>query len=264
MNIFNLKGRTAIVTGGGSGIGLGIAWAYAEAGANVVLADLDGKTAEQAVQKLRAEGYEALAVRTDVTDIESFEKALELGEKTYGTIDILVNNAGITLSEDVFDISLASWRRIFEVNTEAVFFCSQAFAKRLKDKGKGGNIVIISSNAAKCTFNRQAHYNASKAAVANLAQSLSKEFSLYGINVNAVCPGGTDTEMLHACMLDAIDESGDPDLTVENLREMWGAPCLGRLIKPIEVGRVAVFLSTEAATIIRGQAITIDAGSTPY
>ena len=264
MSTFDLSGRTAIVTGGGSGMGSGIARAYAEAGANVVIVDMNATFAEDAARMLCTEGHRAIGVRADVTDTASFEAALDAGETAFGTVDILANNAGITRSEDVFDILPASWEKIFAVNTEAVFFCSQVFAKRLKVKGVGGNIVIIASNAAKSTFNGQAHYNASKAAAANIAQSLAKELCSYGINVNAVCPGGTDTEMLRYCMLDAIEKSGDPNLTLEDLRKAWGAPCLGRLIQPIEIGRVVAFLSSEAATIIRGQAITVDAGSTPY
>ena len=96
----------------------------------------------------------------------------------------------------------------------------------------------------------------------NIAQSLCKELWSYGINVNAVCPGGTDTAMLRACMEDAV--RADPSLTVEQLRVAWGAPCLGRLIQPVEVGRVVAFLSSDAATIIRGQGIKVDAGATPY
>ena len=264
MNAFDLSGKTALVTGGGSGMGFGIATAYAEAGANVVIADLNAAFAEEAAAKLVAQGHHAIGVHCDVTDPASFCAAMDAGLQAFGTMDILCNNAGRVMIEDVFDTSQDSWDKIFAVNTKAVFFCSQAFAARLKQQGKGGNIVIISSNAAKSTFVGQVSYNASKAAAMNIAQSLSKEFCSYGINVNAVCPGGTDTEMLRYCMEDAVKKSGNPSLTVEDLRKAWAAPGIGRLIQPIEVGRVVVFLSSPAAHIIRGQAITIDAGATPY
>lgn len=260
--LFTLEGRTALVTGGASGMGFGIATAYCEAGANVVIADINAAVAEAAAEKLQQEGYHAIGLRADVTDQEDFKNALLAGEKKFGVVDILCNNAGITRNDSIFDITPESWDKIFALNTKAVFLCSQAFASRLVELKHGGNIVIIASNAAKSTFNGQAHYNASKAAAMNIAQSLCKELWSYGINVNAVCPGGTDTAMLRACMEDAV--KADPSLSVEQLRVAWGAPCLGRLIQPVEVGRVVAFLSSDAATIIRGQGITVDAGSTPY
>ena len=260
--LFTLEGRTAIVTGGASGMGFGIATAYCEAGANVVIADINEQVAADAAKTLCDQGYKAIGVQADVTDPENFKKALLAGEKEFGVVDILCNNAGITRNDGVFDITSENWDKIFALNTKAVFLCSQVFARRLVELKHGGNIVIIASNAAKVTFNGQAHYNASKAAAMNIAQSLSKELWSYGINVNAVCPGGTDTAMLKACMEEAI--KADPSLTIEQLRVAWGAPCLGRLIQPVEVGRVVAFLSSDAATIIRGQGITVDAGSTPY
>ena len=243
-------------------MGLGIATAYCEAGANVVLADINEAAVADAAAKLCEQGYRAIGVSADVTDPNDFKNALLVGEKEFGVVDILCNNAGITRNDSVFEITPEKWDKIFALNTKAVFLCSQAFAARLVELKHGGNIVIISSNAAKSTFNGQAHYNASKAAAMNIAQSLCKELWSYGINVNAVCPGGTDTAMLKACMEDAI--KADPSLTLEQLRVAWGAPCLGRLIQPVEVGRVVAFLSSDAATIIRGQGITVDAGSTPY
>ena len=266
LNTFDLTGRTALVTGGGSGMGFGIATAYAEAGANVVIADLNEEYIQNSTRKLTEQGYAAIGCKVDVSSIASFEVALEEGWRIFGKVDILANNAGITINEDALDITEQNWDKIFTINTKAVFFCSQAFAKRLKQHGLGGNIVIIASNAAKSAIAGQVHYSASKAAAANLAQGLAKEFSRLGINVNAICPGGTDTGMLLHCMEDTIEKSGDPTMTVERLRIDWGtrAPLLGRLIQPIEIGKAAVFLSSEAATIIRGQSISMDGGGTPY
>lgn len=265
MSYLQLKDRTAVVTGAATGIGFGIARAYAEAGANVVILDLNIEKAKDAAKKIEEEfGGKAIALKCDVTNTAEFNNCLDEAIKVFGKVDILANNAGITLIENVLEITKETWEKVFSINTTAVFLCSQAFAKKIIEQNIPGNIVMIASNAAKLTFNGQAHYNASKAAVANMAQSLAKEFAQYNINVNAVCPGGTDTEMLRYCMEDAVKKSGDPNLTVEDLRKAWGAPCLGRLIQPIEVGRVVVFLSSAPATIIRGQAITIDAGATPY
>jgi NAD(P)-dependent dehydrogenase (short-subunit alcohol dehydrogenase family) len=264
MNIYELKEKTAIVTGGGSGIGFGICEALCDAGANVVIGDYKQALAMSAAEKLNAKGYLALGVHMDATDPDSFSECMKAGNEKFGTLDILVNNAGITISEDVFAITKTTWDKVFDLNTRGLFLCSQAFAKFLVDHKKGGSIVNIASNAAKVTFIGQVHYNASKAAVVNITQSLAKEFAQYKINVNAVCPGACDTDMLRDCMIAVVESAKNPNITIESLRKDWSLPQLGRLSQPIDIGRVVVFLASEAAVIIRGQSISVDAGSTPY
>lgn len=264
MSIFNLDMKTALVTGGGSGMGFGISEALCAAGANVVIGDLSEKLAMEAVEKLNTKGYHVLGMRMDVTNVDSFNACMSLGVKKFGTLDILVNNAGVTIIEDVFNITECTWDKVFDLNTKGLFLCSQAFAKFLVENKKGGSIVNIASNAAKVTFVGQVHYNASKAAVVNITQSLAKELAPYNINVNAVCPGACDTEMLRGCMEAAVEKANDPSVTIESLRKTWGPVQLGRITQPIEIGRVVAFLASDAAIIIRGQSISIDAGNTPY
>ena len=125
----------------------------------------------------------------------------------------------------------------------------------------GGNIVNVSSNGAKVCFADMADYNASKAAVMNLTQSMALEWAPDGINVNAVCPGAVDTAMLRKCMEESMRLYGG---TIEEMRKTWGPPQLGRLIQPYEVGRVIRFLASEDAAIIRGQSTSVDAGNTRF
>ena len=259
-----LKNKTVLITGSGSGIGAGIARALGESGAQVVVADIDGEAAYRTANSLGKDGIEAFAIKMDVTDAADIDKAYKAAEKEFGKLDVLVNNAGISMVEDALCIDMKDWDKIFDINVSGLFLCCRQFAQYKKAKGKGGVIVNIASNAAKVCFDGYAHYNASKAAVVNITQSLAKEFAPLGINVNAVCPGAVDTAMLRRGMERAIEGSPDPKPTIEDLRAAWGPPQLGRLIQPIEVGRVVAFLASDAAVIIRGQSISIDGGATPY
>lgn len=260
----NFQKQVVCITGGGSGLGEGIAQAFTEQGAAVVLADVNVKKAQTVADKLVAAGHKAIVVKMDVTDEEDVLKALREASAQMGKIDVLVNNAGITKMQNLEDISKEDWDTIFAVNVRGLFRCCQVFAAMLKERGATGKIVNIASNAAKVTFPGQAHYNASKAAVANMTQSLAKELAP-AINVNAVCPGAIDTEMLEYCMKQTIAmalEGQKPDIAT--LRATWGPMQLGRLIQPVEVGRVVAFLASDEAIIIRGQSISLDAGNSPY
>ncbi len=257
-----LQNRVAFVTGGASAMGRGIARALLEEGAKVVLGDLDDARLEAAKKELSAYGT-VLQTKLDLTDTGSIESALDAAERAYQTVDILVNNAGVCLGRPIMEIPQKTFDLTFAVNVSGLFNMSRAFVKRLIAKGKPGNILNISSNAAKVCFEGMADYNASKAAVANLTQSMAKEWAKNGINVNAVCPGAVDTDMLRNCMLDTEKATGGK-VTVADCRKTWGPPQLGRLVQPYEVGRVVAFLVSDAAVIIRGQAISIDGGNTPY
>lgn len=265
MGCYELKDKVVLITGGASGLGRGIGQAVAELGAAVVAADVRREQAEEAAEALRQQGFRAAAVEMDVTDEAGIAGAVDFAVAEFGRLDVLVNNAGITRMQSIEDITAQDWERVFAINVGGMFQCCRIFSNYLRREGRPGRIVNIASNAAKVTFPGQAHYNASKAAVVNMTQSLAKELAPYGINVNAVCPGAVDTEMLRYCMLRTIEDApADAKPTVEDLRACWGPPQLGRLIQPIEVGRVVAFLATDAAEIVRGQSISIDGGNTPY
>jgi NAD(P)-dependent dehydrogenase (short-subunit alcohol dehydrogenase family) len=172
-----------------------------------------------------------------------------------------VNNAGVVALDNVLDIPLKDWDLLFDVNVKGLFLASQLAARQMIAQGTGGSIVNIASNAGKVGFPAQAHYNATKAAVINLTRSMALELAPSKINVNAVCPGAVDTPMLLECAVWITERSGgDPRALVQT----FAPPQLGRLIQPIEVGRVVAFLASDEAAIIRGQSINVDAGATPY
>lgn len=257
----SLQDKVVIVTGGGRGIGEGISLAFAEAGAKVIIAGRNEENNHNVVMKIREHGGAASSIRMDVTKDEEIENAIGEAIKEYGKVDVLVNNSAVDTYEDAIELSLEEWDYVFNVNTRALFRCSQLFARTLIQNKWGGAIINIASNAGKNGFLRQVHYNASKSAVISITQSMSKELAEFGINVNALCPGAVNTEMLRDVMLSTISNSGEK-VTIEELKKEWAPQQLGRLIEPIEVGRVVVFLASEDAKIIRGQAINIDAGMT--
>ena len=248
---FDITGKVAIVTGGASGIGRAIAFALAESGANVVIADraLDG--AEEMAREIESAGGKAIATKTDVTDSKEVEQMAQRTIEKFGKIDILINNAGIIARSPVMDMKEDELDRTFEVNLKGVVLCSQAVARHMIEQ-KSGKIVnmgsSLSSRASVCNLSGGgADYCASKAAVQALTRSLAMELGPYGINVNAVAPGTTNTPM-H-----------------EGLWEMatiyfQNSVPLGRLAEPEDIADVVVFLVTDAARYITGQTIHVNGG----
>lgn len=265
INFDSLEGRAAFVTGGTSAMGKGIARALLDKGAKVFLADLSPEKLRDTKNELEAEtdGGCVDCAELDLLVPGSAERAFNRAVESFGKIDILINNAGVCLIRNVMELSDRDIDTTFGVNVKGLLNISRLFAKRLIAGNLEGNIVNIASNAAKITFSDQTDYCASKAAIVNITQSLAKEWAKYGINVNAVCPGAVDTDMLLYCMEDAVKKSGGT-VTIEDCRRTWGAEQLGRLAQPVEIGRVVAFLSGKAAVVIRGQAINVDAGATAY
>jgi NAD(P)-dependent dehydrogenase (short-subunit alcohol dehydrogenase family) len=254
-----LEGRVVLVTGAGRGIGRGIAEALAEAGAALALGDLGDGARETAVAVV-AGGGRALALSMDVTDRASLDAGAARALETFGRIDGWVNNAGVLRMNAALDVSPEDWDAEVRVNARGVLAGCQAAARAMAPRG-GGAIVNVASNAGKVGYPNMAVYNATKAAVISLTRSLAAEWADRGINVNAVCPGGVDTPMLRA-----VAEWLSPRLGVgvDALHAQMVPKQLGRHVKPIEVGRVVAFLLSDRASIIRGQALNVDGGDTPY
>lgn len=254
-----LAGRTIAVTGAARGIGAGIAAAVLEAGGNAVLIDLDPAAATETARQLDPDGARTLALAADVTDAASLDAAAGAATGRFGRLDGWVNNAGIVRMGPAEAITAEGWDLEFGVNTRGTFLGAQAAFRAFA--GQGGRIVNIASNAGKVGFPNMAAYNASKAAVINLTRSLAKEWAAAGINVNAVCPGSVATPMLRE-VADELEREGKGE--AQTLFAGMVPAQLGRHVTPVEVGRVVAFLLSDAALVIRGQAINLDGGDTPY
>jgi NAD(P)-dependent dehydrogenase (short-subunit alcohol dehydrogenase family) len=254
-----LAGKVVVVTGAARGIGAGIVEAILDAGGSVALVDLDLVAIEGTTTQLDPAGARTLAIAADVTDLAAMHRAAKTASEHFGSVHGWVNNAGIVQMLPAVDYSPETWSREFMVNVQGVMNGAQAACRAFGDSG--GAIVNIASNAGKVGFPNMAAYNATKAAVINLTRSLAREWAEKRINVNAVCPGSVATPMLREVAETLAAGTGKSS---DSLFAGMVPAQLGRHVQPIEVGRVVVFLLSDAAEIIRGQSINVDGGDTPY
>lgn len=252
-----VNGRVYLVTGAAGGIGASTAAVLAERGASVVMADLDEAGVASAAREI---GSAARGVACDVTDPEQVQNAVDVATTEFGRLDGAVCNAGTVKLDTAWDAAADDWDRQLRVNVTGTFVTARTVGEHLRQHG-GGALVAVSSNCGKVGYANMAAYNASKGAVINLARSLALEWAPDNINGNAVCPGGVDTPMLAG----VADWLG-PRLGMEadDLLADMGPAQLGRKVQPEEVGAVIAFLLSDDALIIRGQAINVDGGDTPY
>lgn len=237
----DLTGKLAVVTGAGRGIGAAIAGA--EAGADVVVADLDDESAQQTAHRLTSLGRRALAVRTDVGVPLQVSELFNTVRSEFGRLDILVNNAGVWFRKPFLEISDSEWDLVFTTNLKGTFLCTQQ-AARIMMPQKGGYIINIASHAG--LFYRRgqgAHYAASKAGIIQLTRVLAFELGPFQIRINAIAPGGINT-------------AGGP---VES-RDSGSNP-LGRRGEPEDIAHAALFLASPMASFMTGQTLVINGGS---
>ena len=211
--LIDLGGRTAVVTGGAMGIGLGIAHRLHQAGASVVIADLDLDAAEQAAEELRARrAGSAVSVRVDVSDPDDVERMVDAAVEAFGGIDILVNNAGIFPMVPLGDLDLDTFQRVVGVNLTGLYLCTKAASAQMVAQGRGGRIVNITSiDALHPSMVGLSHYDASKHGVWGFTKNLALELAPHGIWVNAIAPGAIATPGVER--LQASEGSSDVDST---------------------------------------------------
>jgi len=259
--MIQLEDRTAFVTGGGRGIGRGIVLALAQAGADIVIADVDAESAEQTAKDVEALGRQACVLRVDVTDESSTEAGVAAAIERFDHVDILVNNAGVVQKNLAGDSTGEDWSRCFEVNTRGVWTMTRAVVPHFRERGEG-RIVNIASIAGRQGGAPLPAYSASKAGAISLTQSLASELGPDNINVNAVCPGLLWTPMWEK--LEGMFQ-GSADASVVRQRASFDAHLqancpLRREQTPEDIGNAVVFLVSDLACNITGQALNVDGG----
>jgi meso-butanediol dehydrogenase/(S,S)-butanediol dehydrogenase/diacetyl reductase len=250
-----LTGRSALVTGGASGIGGAIVRALAGAGARVAVTD---KNAEAAAALAREVGGGAIAAVLDVTDAAETASVFDRVHGAFGGLDVVCANAGISTMNRVIDLSEAEWDANMAVNAKGVFLTNQAAVRRwLRDK-RPGVIVNTASLAGKIGAPLLAHYSASKFAVVGFTQALAREVSGEGIRVNCVCPGFVRTGMQER---EVIWEASLRGMAPEAVRaEYVGLTPLGRLQEPADVAAIVLFLASDLARFLTGEAVNASGG----
>jgi NAD(P)-dependent dehydrogenase (short-subunit alcohol dehydrogenase family) len=251
-----LVGRVAIVTGGGSGIGRASAELFASEGATVAVFDLRADAAEETAAKLVAEGAEAHAFGVDVTDSRQVSDAVDQVVHAWGRLDVLFNNAGIDDGhKSILDANEAEWDRVFAVNVKGTFICSRASAPHLSSSGSGA-IVNQASVAGLVGIRNLAAYSAAKGAVISLTRSMAVDLAPR-VRVNAICPGTVVTPMIESLLL----TRGEGDREAGLAQTVAKYP-LGRLGRPEEIARVALFLVSEDSSFLTGCIMPADGGMT--
>jgi len=248
-----LKGKNAIVTGGNRGIGHGIASAFAQQGANVAIMCRNKESGQQAAEDF-AQAYpdqKFAFYQVDITSMQQCRDAVADMIHDFGSVDILVNNAGVAVAGEVLDMDeeMSDWFHCIDVDLNGAMRMCYVVGKYMRDAGKGGKVINITSNSG-AIINKPltfAPYHAAKAALNHLTRDLAVEWGKYGINVNAIAPGYTFTDMASKMPKEAYDE------LIEKIP-------MGRFGQTIELGALAVYLASEASNIVTGTIVTADGG----
>lgn len=257
---YGLNGKTALVTGSAQGIGKAIALTLAQYGCNLAIADIKIEKMEQAKEEIEKLGRKALPLKLDVTDSRQIEECVAEAAAQLDGIDILVNNAGISHSSLLTELSEKDWDMVMNVNAKSMFLVTKAVAKKMIERGRGGKVINISSQASKIGEYGNGVYSCSKALVNMLTQVYALELAQYGINVNAICPGYVNTEIMQKVFRERGPIEGmTPKQYEEKLLER--VP-LGRMIEPSEIGEFIAFLASNKSGYITGVSYTIAGGST--
>jgi gluconate 5-dehydrogenase len=246
--LFDLSGRTALVTGSSRGLGRAIAEGMAKAGARLIINGIDPARVDAAVAEFRAAGHQADGVAFDVTDEPAVVKAFEGFDAAGIAIDILVNNAGIQHRKPLVEFTSAEWRKVIETNLTSAFIIGREAAKRMlpRKRGKIINIGSLGSELARPTI---APYTTAKGGIRNLTRAMAVEWAAHGIQANAIGPGYMLTDMNQA-LVDNPDFNNWLMSRIPSKR--WG--------RPDELVGAAIFLASEASTYVNGQTIYVDGG----
>lgn len=241
-----LKGKTAMVTGGTRGIGFAIVKTFLENGAAVALCGSRQETVDKALEQLKAENpdYKVIGLCPNLQSPQEIEQAVETVKQTFGSFDIIVNNAGVSARESIYDYKPEDFAKTMELNVNALFYCSQAAAKVMKEQG-GGVILNTSSMVSLYGQPSGVAYPASKFAVNGMTKSLARELAKDNIRVNAVAPGITRTDMVAA-------------LPEAMIKPLIATIPLGRIGEPEDVANAFLYLASDLASYVTGEILSVD------
>jgi NAD(P)-dependent dehydrogenase (short-subunit alcohol dehydrogenase family) len=242
-------GSVAVVTGAGRGMGRAVALRLGREGARVVVAELNPDHGAEVAEQIRAAGGTAIPVDADVSRLDDVRRLFGEAVRVFGVVDILVNNAGIGVAKPILDYTEADWDRQMGVNVKGVFFCSQAAARLMIPRRHGKIVNFASTSAFVSSSNPEVAYDTSKGAVRQMTISMAAELAPHGINVNAVAPGTTQTEMTRSTLS-----------TEEGLAWQLARIPMGRVGQPEDIAAVVLFLCSPGASYITGHTLVADGG----
>jgi NAD(P)-dependent dehydrogenase (short-subunit alcohol dehydrogenase family) len=247
----NVNDKVVLITGGGQGIGRSYALAFAQAHAKVVIFDTHAQNGAAVAEHIQTLGGQALFFQCDVSQPDAVKQALQSVKSQWGSVQVLINNAAIfvTLGRQAFeDIPLAEWEQVMRVNVTGSWVCASAVAADMKS-AQWGRIINVSSSTVPLGTPMFMHYVTSKSAVIGMTRAMATELGPYGITVNCVLPGLTDTE---------VDNPGRTDAMRQKIIDMQ---CVKRIGRPDDMVGTMLFLASDASAFVTGQSIAVDGGS---
>ncbi len=255
-NLLHLKNKAAIVTGGAKGIGQAIAYRLAEAGAKVLIADMDAETAQTTAEELKSKGWTAESIKTDVSSEDDVKQMIAACQERFGSVDILVNNAGIYPPVPVEQMTEDQFERVMHVNLRSVFLTTKYAAEVMKSQGSGKIINITSIDALHPSMIGLAHYDASKHGMWGFTKNSALELAEHNIWVNAIAPGGVATPGVAA-----MSQGASAEQMAASTKAFMAKIPMHRMGESDEIGKVALFLASDMSSYMTGSQIVVDGGA---
>lgn len=251
IKLFDLRGKSAIVTGGSKGLGLAMAAGLASAGADVMLVSRTASEAEAGAEQIAKDfGTKAIGMATDVADPQSVDAMVQRAMESFGKVDILINNAGVNIRGPIDELSYEQFRQVQQINVDGLWLCCKAVVPQMKEQ-KSGRIINLASTLGVVGLADRTPYTASKGAVVQMTRALALELAPFNITVNAICPGPFLTEM----NIPVKDDEATKKFIV-------GAVALGRWGELEEIQGAAIYLASPASSYTTGSLLTVDGGWT--